>query len=133
MKYFQITSSLLWLQVLQLNTDGTPTPTHDQLKQHIICISADSFMCSLCHKTFKQMCTVLRHVRCVHLGIRKYSCSFCGQAFGAKCGRDRHEKICKKNPQVFMNWTHIGAYSSFKYDHLVHHHNYMYHKKIMQK
>ena len=43
--------------------------------------------CLICHKIFSKLCNIKDHLR-LHMGIRPYTCSLCGQCFTQKGNRD---------------------------------------------
>ena len=53
-------------------------------------ISRTTNNCSVCHKTFPLVKTMLRHMRSVHSATKGFSCSFCEQSFSRKDTLERH-------------------------------------------
>ena len=69
-------------------------------EQFIVCLEKNSFLCSICHKSFKRHSNTLQHIRTVHLKIDKHPCSYCGSVFTQTSSRNLHEKRCKAKPPL---------------------------------
>ncbi|XP_074658287.1 uncharacterized protein LOC141911204 [Tubulanus polymorphus] len=46
--------------------------------------------CSICGKSFKYVYNLKRHMKIIHLGIRRYKCLFCSERYGQPIQLQRH-------------------------------------------
>lgn len=48
------------------------------------------FKCSICQSCYAQKGDMVRHVRCVHEGLRPFHCHICGSSFGRRSVLNKH-------------------------------------------
>ena len=68
--------------------------TADTIDSYLLCVGDDIFICGICQASLKRKKDLRRHIRDVHLKLRKRPCSFCGVSFVHEYV-GRHEKKCK--------------------------------------
>lgn len=51
------------------------------------------FTCHVCGKQYRSSTDLMRHLRCVHDGIKNYQCDVCGRCFANKGTRNDHRRI----------------------------------------
>uniref|UniRef100_A0A1B6DME8 Zinc finger protein 865 n=1 Tax=Clastoptera arizonana TaxID=38151 RepID=A0A1B6DME8_9HEMI len=51
------------------------------------------FTCHICGKQYRSSTDLMRHLKCVHDGIKNYQCDVCGRYFANKATRNDHRRI----------------------------------------
>ena len=57
-----------------------------------------TLQCLQCRKKFSKLCNMQDHLR-IHMGVKPFSCKWCGMLFSQRGNRDRHytRRACLKD------------------------------------
>ncbi|GFS20461.1 zinc finger protein 26 [Elysia marginata] len=81
-------------QVHMCEICGKGFPRYVQLQSHLITHSDfRPYSCPVCELGFKHHKNMLRHIRLVHKGERRFTCDVCGKSFGTRSVLKIHSRI----------------------------------------